>query len=181
MNMKKAFMIYGLAWVLFFASIVVCKSLQGSSTSDHHGSLMSLSENPSYLEEVLELDLPDVVDVKADKGIGSRWITYGFELKFSEGLSQECVSRLEELCRTDKRWSRYSVTTPFIYQVVKGDEYIISCVIYDDHSVVEYSLGDGEDAIFEPGFLIAFFSFHALLVWGFVLAVIAIVRRVRKQ
>ena len=79
-------MIYGLAWVLFFASIVVCKSLQGSSTSDHHGSLMSLSENPSYLEEVLELDLPDVVDVKADKGIGSRWITYGLNSSSVKGF-----------------------------------------------------------------------------------------------
>ena len=181
MNMKKAFIIYGLVWVLFIASIAVWSSLQGPSTSDHHGRLMSLPENPSCLEEVLGLDLPDVVDVKTDKGIGSQWITYGFDLKFSEGLSQECVSRLEELCRTDKRWSRYSETSPFIYQVVNGDEYIISCLIYDDHSVVDYSLGDGENAIFEPEFLIAFFSFNALLVWGLVLAVIAVVRRVRKS
>ena len=109
--MKKAFIIYALAWGVFIASFAVLRFLQEPSVVDNHASLMELSGNPACLEEVLGVDLPDVVDVEAEKGIGSQWITYGFNLKFNEGLSHDCLNKLEELCRTDKRWSRYSETS----------------------------------------------------------------------
>ena len=184
--MKKSWKIYRWSWVAYIAIIIfgliaIIATTQG--VNEHHNYLVSLSESPEYLEKVIKVDLPDIVHVKPDKGNGNYWTTYGYELKFSEELSEDCIRELNMRYKTDNaHWSTNSGA--FIYRESANANYEICCLIYKDHSVVEYGytdeLSNSELALF------AFIAggFWILIFMGVILGVIEAIcerRREKKQ
>jgi hypothetical protein len=68
---------------------------------------------------------------------------------------------LEELCRTDKHWSR-NFRGDYIYDATNINGDIVDCLISNDHLIFGYSQSDGEEDIAD--FLIIVFSISAMTV-----------------
>ena len=181
--MKKVWKIYRWSWVAYIAIIIfgfiaIITTTQG--VNEHHNYLVSLSESPEYLEKVIKVDLPDIAQVESDYGVGSSWTTYGYELKFSEELSEDCIRELNMRYKTDNvHWSTNSGA--FIYRESASANYEICCLIYKDHSVVEYGYTD-ELSNSELA-LLAFIAggFWILIFMGVILGVIEAICKKRKK
>lgn len=184
--MKKAFKFYKWAWiafgVYFLALVVYNTSTSTGTSSEHHNKLTDLANDPAYIEKVIQFDLPDITDVKADSGVGSEWTSFGYELEFADTLTEAGIARLDNLCLTDKHWSKSpSDSSPYIYHQSVDNGYEIACLIYKDSSVVEYSIYDGDYDIVL--FLSAtMLPFCALVFCGIVLFIAAsIYKWMRKE
>lgn len=182
--MKKSWKIYLWSWVAYIAifiigSITIIATTQ--NVSEHHKYLVNLSESPEYIENVIKVDLPDIVHLESDYGVGSSWTTYSYDLKFSEVLSEDCIKELNKLCETDSlHWSK-NFNGDFIYHESANLDYEISCLIEKDHSIVDYSICDEL-----PTSLLGFLAsttivFYILIAWGVIHLIISFIRKVRNK
>jgi hypothetical protein len=181
--MKKVWKIYLWSWVVYFA-IPICGLIASlESVSDSEKYMNNFSDTPENIEKIINIDLPDIVHVKPDNSSGNYWTTYGYELKFSEELSEDCIRELNMRYKTDNaHWSTNSGA--FIYRESASSYYELCCLIYKDHSVVEYGYTD-ELSNSELA-LLAFIAggFWILIFMGVILGVIGAIcerRREKKQ
>lgn len=178
--MKKIWKIYLWSWVAYIAIVIIGSITIIATTqnvSERHKCLVNLSESPEYIENVIKVDLPDITHVESDFGAGSSWTTYSYDLKFSEALSEDCIKELNKLCETDSlHWSK-NFNGDFIYHESENLDYEISCIIYNDYSVVDYGIYD-ELPSSVLGFLASTTAvLYILIIWGVVLLIIAVVRK----
>lgn len=173
--MKKIWKIYLWLWVAYFA-IPICNGLIDSSgnASDSEKYMNNFSDTPENIEKIINIDLPDIVHVKSDTGYGNAWTSYSYDLKFSETLSEDCTRELNKLCETDSvHWSK-DFNSVFIYHESENFDYKIDCIIYNDHSVVDYAVYTGEDNIW--GVMLFFGGFFILIFVGVILHIISLER-----
>jgi hypothetical protein len=184
--MKKASRIYRYAWAMPFIVPIVVMFISfgtGGSSSIHHNRLTNLSESPAYIEKVLGLELPTVELSKSDERSGSQYISYIYELKFNEPLSEGHIAELERLCTEDSvHWRKTSLDS-YLYaeDLENGD--VIDCLIYNDHMDVGYSVYDGEEEVVDA-MLYAIMTFAItiaiLIVWGIVMLIINFVHKMKR-
>ena len=174
--MKKSTKIYLWAWavvLVFITGIVMWPS--------HH----KLAHNPNKVGTIVNLNLPDIADYEYEDNLDrgtSRWDFYSYKAFFTENISEKCIAEMERRCVEDsEHWSKNEAEGYYIYQDYGGiDElYEVGCTIYEDQVHVGYLVSEDE-GIFAIAIL--WLYIQILLVWGFVLIIIAIVqKRVMKQ
>lgn len=179
--MKKVWKIYLWSWVVYFA-IPICGLIASSeSVSDSEKYMNNFSDTPENIEKIINIDLPDIVHVKSDTGHGNTYTTYGYELKFSEALSEDCIRELNMRCETDRvHWSK-NYAGGFIYRESASSNNEISCLIYNDHSIVDYAVFTGESDSFWVLMFFMFGGFGILIFVGGILGVIEAICEKRKK
>ena len=171
--MKKALKIYLYAWaglIAVFALFVLFPT---------HNNLAS---RPRNIEKIVKLDLPDIAKAESsdnlDRGT-SRWNCYEHSIQFEEEISDECIKELERRCQQDSEyWSKNEEEGYYNYNDEGGiDElYSVNCRIYKQSAHVSYSVDEDEGILIE---LTLSIYLQVVLIWGFVLIVIAIARKRR--
>ena len=174
--MRKSTKIYLWAWAVVFAiiiGVVVCPS--------HH----ELARDPRKVGAIVNLHLPDIADYQYEDNLDrgtSRWDFFGYHAIFSEEISEECIAEMERRCVEDsEHWSKNESEGYYLFVDSGGVDglYDVGCAIYDNQAHVGYLVSEDE-GIFAIAIL--WLYIQILLMWGFVLFVIAIVqKRVMKQ
>ena len=181
--MKKSWKIYRWSWVAYiaiiiFGSIAILATTQNGT--EHHKYLVNLSESPEYIEKVIKVDIPDIAQVESDYGIGSSWTSYGYDLKFNEALSEECTNELNKLCETDSvHWEKFE--DRFMYKESASLDYDITCLVYNDHAIVDYGICDEL-----PTSLLVFLAsttiiLYILIAWGIIHLIISVIRKMIRK
>ena len=170
--MKKALKIYLYAWaglIALFALFVLFPT---------HNFLAS---KPDNIEKIIKLDLPDIAEAKTsdnlDRG-ASHWNYYEHSIQFEEAISANCIKELESRCQKDSAdWSKNEAEGYYVYHDEGKDElYGVSCRIYKERACISYLVDEDEGMV--AGLLLVVYL-HIVLIWGFVLIVIAIDRKRR--
>ena len=140
-----------------------------------------IEENPAHIETIIGVELPELELVNSERGVGSRYISYTYEFKFREPISEVHITNLEELCRTDKHWSK-NFSGDYIYATnINGD--IMDCLISNDHLIFGYSQSDGEEEIADFIIVLAIITIIIKLIAiiaGIVAFIIFLVRKFKK-
>ena len=146
-------------------------------TSCSNGILTKIEENPTSVATVIGVELPDLELVKSDRGVGSHYLSYTYEFKFREPMSKAHITKLEELCKTDKHWSK-NYCGDYIYATnINGD--IMDCLISNDHLIFGYSQSDGEEEIADFIIVLAIIKLIAIIA-GIIAFIIFLVRKFKK-
>lgn len=171
--MKKALKIYGLAWVVFVVAAVACLSYLRVT------SIYRIADKPARLERILGADLPQIADAydvenNFDRGTSS-WncVTYHFD--FVEPLSEAQTKALDELCeKKDNYWRKRGDGESYHYSNKDDEACLIGCEVYSNHAFL--TIEADEDVGIGAMFMLLLSAF-ALLIWGVVLAIIALIRK----
>ena len=220
--MKKAFKIYLWAWgawlvfvTIFVAGICLLSSLSSSQNTRFtpqnivRDKILKLDKDPDNIEEIINIDLPNIVNVEGSGVIYDLNDTtrlngdcYTYKLEFEKPLSDTLFSKLLERVNIDcddtlsYHWSYFKDTLSYhewtgSYKLTYVDEwrcdYNLYCKLYRTGINVFYSESLYQTAaefeapmatlwIFLLFVLIIFVWFIGMLVWGFILCVIAIIR-----
>ena len=143
-------------------------------TSCSNGILTKIEENPTSVATVIGVELPDLELVKSDRGVGSHYLSYTYEFKFREPMSKAHITKLEELCKTDKHWSK-NYCGDYIYATnINGD--IMDCLISEDYMIFGYSQSDGEEEIADFIIALAIIKLIAIIA-GIIAFIIFLVRK----
>ena len=147
-------------------------------TSCSNGILTKIEENPAFVATVIGVELPELELVKSDRGVGSHYLSYTYEFKFLEPMSKEHITNLEELCKTDKHWSK-NYCGDYIYETnINGD--IMDCLISEEYMVFGYSESDGEEEIADF-FIIALAIIRLIaIITGIIAFIVFLIRRSKK-
>ena len=146
-------------------------------TSCSNGILTKIEENPASVATVIGVELPELELVKSDRGVGSHYLSYTYEFKFLEPMSKEHITNLEELCKTDKHWSK-NYCGDYIYETnINGD--IMDCLISEDYMIFGYSQSDGEEEIADFIIILAIMKVIAIFV-GIVAFIVFLIRKSKK-
>ena len=185
--MKKALRIYKYAWVVPFLALAVslfASLFDTTPSSIHHKGLIKLSEVPAYIEEIIGVELPAIVLSNSATGHGSRFTSHTYKLTFCEPLSEDYVAELERQCAEDSEHWKKTAGGLYLYTEYGENGDMIDCLIHNDHMDVGYSISDSEEEIVDA-FIDAILLFAKiavmLVVWGIVLLLIALVRKIRKM
>ena len=177
--MKKASKIYLWAWAVFGVAAIVAVVVAMVIPSHH-----DLARDPYAIERIVKVDLPDIVEVESEDNMdrgASRWDVYMHRVQFGEALSEESIKKLERLCRTDSlHWRKNAEERYYRYTAEGGvDElYAIDCEIHHDHAHLTYTVDESEGIFL---FVAFYLCGYLLLLWGVVLIVIGIVKRIVKN
>ena len=143
-------------------------------TSCSNGILTKIEENPTSVATVIGVELPDLELVKSDRGVGSHYLSYTYEFKFREPMSKAHITKLEELCKTDKHWSK-NYCGDYIYATnINGD--IMDCLISEDYMIFGYSQSDGEEEIADFIIVLAIIKLIAIIA-GIIAFIIFLIRK----
>ena len=146
-------------------------------TSCSNGILTKIEENPTSVATVIGVELPDLELVKSDSGVGSHYLSYTYEFKFREPMSKAHITKLEELCKTDKHWNK-NYCGDYIYETnINGD--IMDCLISEDYMIFGYSQSDGEEEIADFIIVLAIIKLIAIIA-GIIAFIIFLVRKFKK-
>ena len=146
-------------------------------TSCSQGLETKIEESPAHIETIIGVELPELELINSERGVGSHYISYTYEFKFREPISEVHTTQLEELCRTDKHWSR-NFRGDYIYDATNINGDIVDCLISNDHLIFGYSQSDGEENI---TFIIIFAMMVVMAkIVGIVAFVIFLVRKFNK-
>ena len=147
-------------------------------TSCSQGLETKIEENPAHIETIIGVELPELELVNSERGVGSRYISYTYEFKFREPISEAHITNLEELCRTDKHWSK-NFSGDYIYDATNINGDIVDCLISNDHLIFGYSQSDGEEEAAYFIIILAMMVVMAIIV-GIVSFVVVLVRKFKK-
>lgn len=177
--MKKASKIYLWAWAVFVVAAIVAVVVAMVMPSHH-----DLARDPYAIERIVKVDLPEIVEVESkdnlDRG-ASRWDMYTHSVQFSDTLSEESIKELDQRCYTDSlHWQKNAEEGYYRYTAEGGvDElYAIDCVLCHDHARLTYTVDESEGIFF---FVAILLCAYLMLLWGVVLVVIGIVKRIIKN
>ncbi len=177
--MKKASKIYLWAWAVFGVAAIVAVVVAMVIPSHH-----DLARDPYAIERIVKVDLPEIVEVGSEDNLdrgASRWDVYTHRVQFGEALSEESIKKLDRLCRTDSlHWQKNHEEGYYRYTAEGGvDElYAIDCEIHRDHAYMDYTVDESEGILL---FVAIYLCVHLMLLWGVVLLVIAVVKRIVKN
>lgn len=171
--MKKALKVYGWSWVALIATTVVTIAVMIIYPSHHE-----LAADPYSIEKIVKVDLPDIASVQSrDDFGGSRWDMHVHKGQFTEGISEESIQIMDELCLSDSiHWSKNSDKGYYIYSDEGGIDglYLVSCTISEDRFVTTYEVEESE------GIFVLFpltVAYMILFAWGIILFVVSLFRR----
>lgn len=173
--MKKAWKIYGWAWVAFVAACIVTIAVATIRPSHHE-----LAKDPYSIEKIVKVDLPEIVRVESDDNLdrgSSRWDEFCHHGQFAENVSEESIKAMEKLCLTNSlHWSKDTNKGFYIYSdQTRKDLYSVYCTISPDHFYMIYEIDEDEGLfVILPFFLVNI----ALLGWGIILVIFSIIRRI---
>lgn len=169
--MKRAFKIYGWAWVVLLVVTVITILVMWIYPTHH-----KMAKKPNKIERIVDIDLPDLKNIESsdnlDRG-ASRWDCYSHSADFVEPLSAETINELDRRCNTDsEHWSK-EVDGCYVYCDNGGidDLYFVYCWIYNDEVHIEYMV-DETEGIFV--FLPFVFIYIIFILWGIVLCIAAV-------
>ncbi len=170
--MKKTLKIYLYAWaglIAVFALFVLFPT---------HNDLAS---KPDNIEKIVKLDLPDIAEAETTDNLdreASHWNCYEHSIQFEEAISDNCIKELESRCQKDSaHWSKNEAEGYYVYHDEDKDEpYGVSCRIYKERACISYLVDEDERLV--AGLLLVVYL-RIVLIWGFVLIVIAIDRKRR--
>ena len=177
--MKKASKIYLWAWAVFGVAAIVAVVVAMVMPSHH-----DLARDPYAIERIVKADLPEIVEVESEDNLdrgASRWDVYMHNVQFGDTLSEESIKKLDRLCRTDSlHWQKNHEEAYYRYTAEGGiDElYAIDCEIHHDHAHLTYTVDESEGILL---FVAIYLCVHLMLLWGVVLIVIGIVKRIVKN
>ena len=177
--MKKASKIYLWAWVAFGVAAIVAVVVAMVAPSHH-----DLARDPYAIERIVKVDLPEIVRTEYRDNLdreSSRWDVYTHRVQFGEALSEESIKKLDRLCRTDSlHWQKNAEEGYYRYTAEGGvDElYAIDCEIHHDHAHWDYMVDESEGILL---FVAIYLCVQLMLLWGVVLIVIGIVKRIVKN
>ena len=177
--MKKASKIYLWTWLVFVVAAVVTVVVAMVAPSHH-----DLARDPYAIERIVKVDLPEIVEVESRDNLdreSSRWDVYMHHVLFGDTLSEERVKDLENLCRVDSlHWRKNTEERYYRYTAEGGiDElYVIDCVLCHDHARLTYTVDESEGIFL---FVAILLCAYLMLLWGVVLIVIGIVKRIVKN
>ena len=177
--MKKASKIYLWACGVLVAAAIVAVVVAMVAPSHH-----DLARDPYAIERIVKVDLPEIVEVESEDNLdrgASRWDVYTHRVQFGEALSEESIKKLDQLCRTDgEHWQKNAEEGYYRYTAEGGvDElYAIDCVLYHDHAHLTYTVDESEGIFL---FVAIYLCVQLMLLWGVVLVVIGIVKRIIKD
>ena len=177
--MKKASKIYLWAWAVFVVAAIVAVVAVMVIPSHH-----DLARDPYAIERIVKLDLPEIVEVESRDNLdreSSRWDVYMHRVLFGDTLSDESTRNLDRLCHNDcLHWQKNAEEGYYRYTAEGGvDElYAIDCVLYHDHAHWDYTVDESEGIFLFVAFLLCG---YLMLLWGVVLIVIGIVKRIVKN
>ena len=136
-------------------------------------------DKPARLERILGTDLPKVADAydvenNFDRGTsGWNCVTYHFD--FVEPLSEAQIKALDGLCeKKGDYWSKGDAGELYRYSNADDEMCLISCEVYSSHALLTFE--SDEDAGLGVIFMLVL-SAYALLIWGAVLVVVALIRK----
>lgn len=185
MEMNRSLRKYLLLWVgVIVCSVIVVVAYYAGFFVRHH----KLAQDPTNIERITGLDLPDIASVESwdnlDRGT-SCWDCFGHHSVFAEKLSDDCIRRLETLCRKDSvHWHKDEIGGCYEYiddAWERGGIYCIYCCIYDDSSSIEYYVDEVEGVyVVLYGLPILLFAF-VLVIWGIVLIIEFIIRKCKRR
>lgn len=177
--MNKASKIYLWACVVLVAAAIVAVAAVMVIPSHH-----DLARDPYAIERIVKVDLPEIVEVESEDNLdrgSSRWDVYTHTVQFGEALSEESVKKLDRLCRTDSlHWHKNAEGGYYRYIAEGGvDElYAIDCEIYHGHAHLTYTVDESEGIFL---FVAILLCAYLMILWGVVLVVIGIVKRIIKN
>ena len=177
--MKKASKIYLWACVVLVAAAIVAVVAVMVIPSHH-----DLARDPYAIGRIVKADLPEIVEVESEDNLdrgASRWDVYMHRVQFGEALSEESIKKLDRLCRTDSlHWRKNHEEAYYRYTAEGGiDElYAIDCEIHHDYAYLTYMVDESEGILL---FVAIYLCVHLMLLWGVVLLVIAVVKRIVKN
>ena len=177
--MKKASKIYLWAWAVFGVAAIVAVVVAMVIPSHH-----DLARDPYAIERIVKVDLPEIVGAESRDNLdreSSRWDAYMHRVLFGDTLSEESITKLDRLCRTDSlHWQKNHEEGYYRYTAEGGvDElYAIDCEIHCDHAYMDYMVDESEGILL---FVAIYLCVHLMLLWGVVLLVIAVVKRIVKN
>ena len=177
--MKKASKIYLWAWAVFVVAAIVAVVTVMVMPSHH-----DLARDPYAIERIVKLDLPEIVEVESEDNLdrgASRWDVYTHNVQFGDTLSEGSIKKLEQRCHTDSlHWQKNHEEGYCRYTAEGGvDElYAIDCEIHHDYAYLTYTVDESEGIFLFVAFLLCG---YLMLLWGVVLIVIGIVKRIIKN
>ena len=177
--MKKASKIYLWACVVIVVAAIVAVVAVMVIPSHH-----DLARDPYAIERIVKVDLLEIVRTEYRDNLdreSSRWDVYTHRVQFGEALSEESIKKLDRLCRTDSlHWQKNHEEGYYRYTAEGGvDElYAIDCEIHHDHAHWDYMVDESEGILL---FVAIYLCVHLMLLWGVVLLVIAVVKRIVKN
>ena len=177
--MKKASKIYLWTWLVFVVAAIVAVVVAMVIPSHH-----DLARDPYAIERIVKVDLPEIVGAEYRDNLdreSSRWDVYMHRVLFGDTLSEESIKKLDRLCRTDSlHWRKNHEEAYYRYTAEGGiDElYAIDCEIHHDYAYLTYMVDESEGILL---FVAIYLCVHLMLLWGVVLLVIAVVKRIVKN
>lgn len=177
--MKKASKIYLWACVVIVVAAIVAVVVAMVMPSHH-----DLARDPYAIERIVKVDLPEIVRTEYRDNLdreSSRWDVYMHRVLFGDTLSEESIKKLDRLCRTDSlHWRKNHEEAYYRYTAEGGiDElYAIDCEIHHDYAYLIYMVDESEGILL---FVAIYLCVHLMLLWGVVLLVIAVVKRIVKN
>jgi hypothetical protein len=177
--MKKASKIYLWAWAVFGVAAIVAVVVAMVMPSHH-----DLARDPYAIERIVKVDLPEIVEVESEDNLdrsSSRWDVYTHRVQFGDTLSEESIKELDRLCHNDSLHWRKNAEEGYYHYTAEGgiDElYAIDCVLYRDHAHWDYTVDESEGIFL---FVAFYLCGYLMLLWGVVLVVIGIVKRIVKN
>lgn len=177
--MKKTSKIYLWACVVLVAAAIVAVVAVMVMPSHH-----DLARDPYAIECIVKLDLPEIVGVESEDNLdrgSSHWDMYTHRVQFGDTLSEESIKELDRLCHNDSlHWQKNAEEGYYRYTAEGGiDElYAIDCEIHHDHAHLTYTVDESEGIFL---FVAILLCAYLMLLWGVVLVVIGIVKRIIKN
>ena len=177
--MKKASKIYLWACVVIVVAAIVTVVVAMVVPSHH-----DLARDPYAIERIVKVDLPEIVGAEYRDNLdreSSRWDVYMHRVLFGDTLSEERVKDLENLCRVDSlHWRKNTEERYYRYTAEGGiDElYAIDCEIHHDYAYLTYTVDESEGIFLFVAFLLCA---YLMLLWGVLLVVIGILKRMVKN
>ena len=170
--MKKAFKIYGWAWLSLIAATIVTIAVMIVYPSHHE-----LAADPYSIEKIVKVDLPDITSVHTMDDGGSRWDMFVHKGRFTEDISEETIQKMDELCLSDSiHWSKNSDKGYYVYSDEGGIDglYLVSCTISKDSFVTTYEVEESEGIFVLFALMVAYMI---LLASGIILLIIRLFKR----
>ena len=177
--MKKASKIYLWACVVLVAAAIAAVAAVMVIPSHH-----DLARDPYAIERIVKVDLPEIVEVESEDNLdrgSSRWDVYTHRVQFGDTLSEESIKELDRLCHNDSlHWHKNAEEGYYRYIAEGGvDElYAIDCEIYHGHARLTYTVDESEGIFLFVAFLLCG---YLKLLWGVVLVVVGVVKRIIKN
>lgn len=173
--MRKALKIYRWAWVVLIVATIITVVVMAIRTSHH-----DLAKDPNNIEKIVKVDLPYIAFVESENNLdrsASRWDIFEHRGEFICELSEETITVLDNMCRTDSlHWRKARDRSVYSYYDEGGVDglYHVFCLISHDGFTINYEIDESE-GIF--GIFPLIVAYMTLFTWGIILFIVSLFRK----